>query len=146
MGEKIKIQFICHVCTARLIIWCDQSIWTRPRYCEGCQSRRVFLRDVILSNSEFDELIPVEQELLYIFRAGKRFKIGASRDPRRRLQDFSTSPIPVEFVWASHVENARAMEKALQALFHAQRIHGEWFELSEANIKFIKKLGAQHER
>lgn len=143
MIETIRIQFICEACTARLIIKCDESIWTLPHHCEECQAVRTFLRDVVICEDEFHEPIPVS---LYLFRAGKRYKIGSSINPTRRLHDFSTSPIPVELVWASQIEDAEKIEKQLHELFKGARCHGEWFYLNQADVEHIKGLEAQHGR
>jgi len=99
---------------------------------------RIFLRDVVICEDEFYEPPPVS---IYLFRAGERYKIGSSIDPGRRLLDFSTSPIPVELIWAYRMKDARKIERQLHKFFKEKCCYGEWFELSEADIKYIKKLG-----
>jgi len=141
MGQIIKIQFICEVCTARLIVECDESVWTFKHHCEECQAERTFLRDVVIPDPSPYEPYPVEPDSIYLFRAGNLYKIGVSRNPKRRLYDFSISPVPVEFVWASQIKDARDIERRLHKTFQGKRIHGEWFELSQADIEYIKELG-----
>ena len=139
IGEIIKIQFICEICTARLIIECDESIRTFRHPCEECRAIRTFLRDVVICEDEFHEPIPVS---LYLFRAGNRYKIGSSIDPQMRLRDFSGSPIPVELIWASQIEDAKKIEKQLHEFLKGARCHGEWFYLNQVDVEHIKELGA----
>jgi len=141
MGEIIKIQFICERCTARLVIECDESIWTFKHPCKECQAIRTFLRDVVICEDEPYEPIPIS---VYLFRADDRYKIGTSVDPERRLRDFSASPIPVELVWASQAQGAKEIERRFHKLFKEKRCHSEWFKLDDADIEYIKKMGAQH--
>lgn len=140
MSEIIKIQFICEVCTTRLIVECDESVWTFKHQCEECQIERTFLRDVVIADPSPHQ--PSPPDLIYLFRAGNLYKIGISNNPERRLQDFSTSPVPVEFVWASQVEDAKDIEKQLHKTFRQKCIRGEWFELSEADVDYVKGLGS----
>lgn len=137
MDETIKIQFICEACTTRLIIDCDESIWTFKHYCEQCRTDRTFLRDMMICDSPSYPSSPSQPDSLYLFRAGDHYKIGISKDPKRRLCDLSISPIPVELIWSSQIEDARGLERQLHKTFQGKRVHGEWFELTEADIEYI---------
>lgn len=81
---------------------------------------------------------------VYVIESNGLFKIGRSVDPEKRLRQISGSikPLTVEFklVHTIKSDNADIAERRLHALYRNQRRDGEWFELSEENLKEIKSL------
>lgn len=74
-------------------------------------------------------------------REGK-YKIGMTRrTPDERLADFSPQlPFSVKLVCAIETNNAPPLESKLHMTFSDKRINGEWFELDEQDIEYIKGL------
>lgn len=74
----------------------------------------------------------------------RRCKIGLSRDPQLRRQNFVDSQFPcnVEIITTIYVEDMAEVERELHQIFKAQNIKleksREWFDLSP--IQFIKCL------
>jgi len=85
-----------------------------------------------------------KQEYVYIAKSDGFYKIGISNDPPGRIKILSTaSPHPVELIIEWESENAALTEKRLHKLFDEERMNGEWFQLDETEIKFLKTL-AEH--
>ena len=61
-----------------------------------------------------------------------RYKIGLSRKPKERYSTISKqSPFPVSVIACYKVDDMIEAEKNWHQKFAEQRVHGEWFELSE---------------
>jgi hypothetical protein len=56
---------------------------------------------------------------------------------------FNTSPFETELIHALQVADVYSAEKRLHSKFADKRVNGEWFELDETDIEYIKGLGAQ---
>jgi transcriptional regulator with XRE-family HTH domain len=78
---------------------------------------------------------------VYIVRAGNGLaKIGWSRDVDGRIQELQGScPAMLRLVRVLETTNP-GVEPALHRLLHAQRRHGEWFELTDDDILAINEL------
>jgi hypothetical protein len=83
-------------------------------------------------------------ELVYVMEAEGLglFKIGVSRNPRRRLSDISTSsPVPIAVRLSGRPlahHDAREEERALHGMLHTKRVRGEWFQLTEGDLEVVK--------
>lgn len=77
---------------------------------------------------------------LYLIRAANGLtKIGRARSPKHRLCRMrSESPVVLELIHESLVEDAPGAEADLHAEFAAKRSHGEWFSLDDADIAGIR--------
>lgn len=75
---------------------------------------------------------------------GKRaYKIGRAKDPTKRTEVLKTQlPMAVEIVCTLWSEDYKALEKRLHEHFSSQRLNGEWFELSQTDVKYVKELVA----
>jgi hypothetical protein len=66
-------------------------------------------------------------------------KIGISGDPRGRIASLQTGhPEPLRLVKAIRFRtaaNARAVERDLHIHFERQRMNGEWFDLSDRQVR-----------
>ena len=61
-------------------------------------------------------------------------KIGFSSNPEERLRTMQAhSPFPVRILATG--EGGSEQEAKIHKYFHEQRIHGEWFDLSEAEVE-----------
>jgi len=68
------------------------------------------------------------------------YKIGISFDPMARQRSLATGPVSVELLWARPMENVEQVEKEIHRRFQAKRVKGEWFELNEADVEYIRRL------
>lgn len=70
----------------------------------------------------------------------RRHKVGISKTLVERLKSHQTSnPFEIRVALAYYVGDMRAEERYLHSLFHSQRIRGEWFDLTDADLKAISQ-------
>lgn len=78
---------------------------------------------------------------VYLFKCGNYYKIGFSKHPLKRRKQLSTgSPLPVEYVHMFWTPFCRQLESRLHCKFSERRASGEWFELSDADVAYIKSM------
>lgn len=83
---------------------------------------------------------------VYVMRAGPHCKIGKSVNPKSRLNSIQTSTAEkVELLRTIPTDAMGQLEGALQAKFINRHVRGEWFALTESDIKWLleTKLGAE---
>jgi hypothetical protein len=84
---------------------------------------------------------------VYLLRADNGvYKIGASTTPEQRSKTLGIQ-LPYETILEHTIETDDMywLEGWLHHKFTKKRKQGEWFELDEADIEYIKELGAQDE-
>lgn len=86
---------------------------------------------------------PVDCRYVYLMRKGALHKIGISRDPDVRKTQVGSG---VELIWCQQSPLAASMELAYHAHFAEKRKHGEWFDLSPEDIKWLKEVDLHHPR
>ena len=75
----------------------------------------------------------------------RKYKIGVTTDINQRLRGLSTaSPIKIELITVWFYEGYRKLEKYLHTQFHANRLNGEWFQLSEEDISRCNNLAVRY--
>ncbi|MEG4446986.1 GIY-YIG nuclease family protein [Microcoleus sp. AT9_B4] len=66
-----------------------------------------------------------------------KFKIGRAVDVARRIRGLQTgSPLKIRYVYHAYFENANLCEMELHNKFSNQREIGEWFALTQEEVKF----------
>jgi hypothetical protein len=66
-----------------------------------------------------------------------KFKIGRATDVIRRIRELQVgSPLKIRYVYHAYVQNANLCEMELHNKFSRQREIGEWFALTQEDIKF----------
>ena len=88
-----------------------------------------------------EALAPADPQLIYLMKRGCAHKIGISSDPARRRTSLG---FDVELAWSSEVSNARGVEFALHNHFKNKRLQGEWFDLDEREVEWVKCLDLYH--
>lgn len=69
------------------------------------------------------------------------YKIGRAANPENRLHTFNVKlPFPVHFEHVIKCSDMYKQESMLHGLFANQRVNGEFFNLSIADVAFIKSL------
>lgn len=79
---------------------------------------------------------------VYLLRsADDLYKIGRTVDPNNRIRTFNVKlPFDVEYEHLIQTDNRFALETELHHHFAAQRVGGEWFNLSPEDVEYIKSL------
>jgi hypothetical protein len=79
---------------------------------------------------------------VYLLKADNGlYKIGQAKIIDRRIAQLAVSlPYELELEVAIQTERYKELEPELHERFSAKRKRGEWFELNEADIEYIKKL------
>ena len=80
---------------------------------------------------------------VYLVRAENGLhKIGIAANARERFLGIrSQSPAPVALEFCMRCPRALEIERALHSRFVSKRHHGEWFDLSEDDVEYVKSLG-----
>lgn len=79
---------------------------------------------------------------VFLIRSPHGYKIGKTANIQNRLRLFSVKfPFPVSLEHYAWFEDCSGAERALHTRFHSKRLEGEWFDLNDADIAYIKGLG-----
>lgn len=85
------------------------------------------------------DIIP-DNKYVYIFKCENYYKIGITNNVKRRLHDAQVStPFKIELIYNHLCKFASQREYDLHWKFRKQNVRGEWFNLTEDNINFIKQ-------
>jgi hypothetical protein len=81
--------------------------------------------------------------VIYLLSAAGKYKIGRTTGelPRRISQIQQSVPWPLTLEHSFPSDDTVAEEKKLHDKFASKRVAGEWFALSENDVKYIKTLG-----
>lgn len=81
--------------------------------------------------------LPPDSGYIYLLRAeNNSYKIGTSIQPKRRLKQIRRSiPMGITVVHYFYVRDAYEVERTLHLKYASARICGEWFALSEEQVK-----------
>lgn len=77
-----------------------------------------------------------DETYTYLMTDGRKYKIGLSIDPKKRLDSMKTANPDIRLICYSK----NIPEKFLHDYFFGQRYKGEWFDLSKFDISIIKEL------
>jgi hypothetical protein len=85
---------------------------------------------------------PKTSGYIYLIRSdNKGFKIGYTTNPKNRITTLEVKlPFAIEYECLIKTDDIAALEKDLHTQFADKRINGEWFDLSEDDVKYIKSL------
>lgn len=85
--------------------------------------------------------------IIYILIASEnRCKIGCTVNLKNRLKSYSThSPYKAELLKAFEVSDMTSAEAWLHEKFRDKRLHGEWFNLENKDIEWLKNLPSLEE-
>lgn len=83
-----------------------------------------------------------ERGFVYIVRSGEYYKIGMTRgDVEKRVATLQTgSPRRLHIVKIIETEDPATLEKDLHGMLNNKRGRGEWFKLSEGDLRVLKRL------
>lgn len=81
---------------------------------------------------------------IYIVESGGYHKIGKAMSVRNRVGELQVgNPNPIQIVLQKEVVNVGQIEKDLLDLFKDKKVRGEWFQLTDEDIKLIDKILTQ---
>jgi hypothetical protein len=85
---------------------------------------------------------PPKPGYVYLIKSPSgHYKIGRAIDPHDRVRTFGVQlPFEVEIIALIQTDDYVRLEKSLHAYFESQRVNGEWFNLSPADVEYIKSL------
>ena len=90
-------------------------------------------------NKQIQEKQPcLEIGCVYLIKMGDSYKIGISKNPSQRFKEFTKLPYPIEEIFIEKVNAYEIVEKELHAIFANKQKRGEWFDLNETDIEFIR--------
>lgn len=86
------------------------------------------------------EIREQEQGTVYLLKSDYGYKIGKSSNLDGRLKNFGIKlPFEWECIFSRVHINYHTVEKNLHKHFRSKNINGEWFNLNEDDIEFIKQ-------
>lgn len=71
------------------------------------------------------------------FDSSGLFKIGISNDLKKRMRQYKTTNPNFQYLCDMRVDSPAIVEAELHAKFGESRVHGEWFNLSGVDLKWI---------
>lgn len=109
-------------------------------------NKRVRARDSARGAESHKESLKVlrqpQEGYVYLLAAGGFHKIGRAKDPRKRTETLAIQlPYQTELVFAVKSDDYVALEAELHTIFAGKRKNGEWFELSDEDLEYIKGRG-----
>lgn len=113
-------------------------------YCrthEGFGDVLSFLNDPVPLDSPTESVPEVEEfGFVYLFKCGRRYKIGHSNSTGRRGYELNRqSPDKVVLVHELRTDDPEGIEAYWHRRFATKRKHGEWFELHPKDITAFKR-------
>lgn len=112
----------------------------------GCSMTCLMRSGVDTQDNALSE-IPKLRNVVYLIQAEStnRYKIGKSGDLQKRMLALKTGcPYPVKLIHGirCHFTSVNEVEASLHLRYHSMRVHGEWFELDQNAVDYIKSLEA----
>jgi hypothetical protein len=81
---------------------------------------------------------------VYLLRGDNCYKIGLSNNVYRRWKEVSPKlPFETEIVTMIATEDMYKLEASLHKKFSGKRMNGEWFDLDNEDVEYIKKLAGE---
>ena len=79
---------------------------------------------------------------VYLIKSKYGYKIGKAVNVKKRSQLFNVKlPFPIEVIHYAHFDNYTEAETRLHNMFSAKRLEGEWFDLTQKDVEYIKAQG-----
>lgn len=77
---------------------------------------------------------------VYIVKFDNHFKIGKTKYMKGRMGEYTKLPIEPEIIFLKKVDDCTTAEECLHDYFADKRGRGEWFDLTDEDIKKAKQL------
>ena len=78
---------------------------------------------------------------VYVVQCGEFYKIGRTTNLERRIPQLTVQlPYPLKLVCFIQTPNSASEERRLHELYADKRLNGEWFALTDEQVKEIKAM------
>jgi len=78
---------------------------------------------------------------VYLLGGGDYYKIGLSNNVNRRIEEISPRlPFKTELICTIATDDMYGLEAGLHRQFAEKRANGEWFELDDEDVEYIRRL------
>jgi hypothetical protein len=133
-----------------------ESKYQEFSYCPICGEKleKGLLKKIVETEIEsyrqtFERVVPIKRNIkttnrkcdgvgyVYLIKMDSHYKIGISKNPKRRLKAFSTMPQQLEVILTAKVNDYARIEEELHEKYKEKRVRGEWFELDDLEVKEI---------
>ncbi len=125
----------------------DQLLEKVAEYCKGKDKYAPvlnFLQDGISESLKHKIESLGVKGFVYLLRSGKKYKIGRSNAVGRRLRELSIQlPQKPNCIHVIETDDPEGIEQYWHLRFKEKREGGEWFALSQEDIRAFKKRGFQ---
>ena len=79
--------------------------------------------------------------MVYLLKANNRYKIGRTTNMELRFKRcIGLCPYPIDLIWYLPTKDYFEIEKGLHKIFFNKRVHYEWFELTDDDVKCIMNI------
>ena len=100
--------------------------------------------NTVLKQFEMGETFIGEQGtnsgFVYLGKQHGKYKIGKAKDTNRRREDITLlGSEPFELVHEIETDDMSGVEKYWHGRFESKRIRGEWFKLTQSDVKAFKR-------
>jgi hypothetical protein len=83
----------------------------------------------------------LKQGYVYLLKSEHGYKIGYSKSPTSRHEQIDLIlPFETELICTHKTDDMIGLERRLHERFADKRINGEWFDLSEDDVTFIREM------
>jgi hypothetical protein len=123
---------------SRLLDYCDRvgGLEDVREVCEPLATEAQTLDEADTSDDETS----TRAGFVYLMKSGKHYKIGRSNSVGRRHYELAIQlPERVELVHVIETDDAPGIEAYWHNRFAAQRANGEWFALSQADVRAFRR-------
>jgi len=135
-------------------LYCRSVAWRPPPYtCKRCKQQFWSLTEMNdpwgeicrscstgASAQESPQFVPCGH--VYLLRAGSYYKIGMSRDFESRFDQIRLQlPFAVKEVHRIETDDPEGIERYWHERFSKKRTNGEWFELSDEDVRIFRCRG-----
>jgi len=101
----------------------------------------VFLKGELPKRETKSQLRQPQYGFVYVIRGGPYYKIGCTTSPQDRFNQIQPKlPFETEVVCLIEANDMTGVEKVLHETFRKKRRNGEWFELDEGDVEYIRGL------
>lgn len=77
---------------------------------------------------------------VYVIKGDEQYKIGCTKNVKQRLRPMGAmAPFPLQALVLISTGDMEALEAELHEKFAAKRIRGEWFNLDESDVDYIRR-------